>query len=45
MLNLELPPFNFGPATQYVDDYVDGFPVRKLALWDRRELAKTFAVA
>jgi hypothetical protein len=42
LLNLELPPFNFGRAILYIDDYVEGFPVRKLALWDRRELAKAF---
>jgi hypothetical protein len=39
-LNLELPPFNFGKPTEYIDDYVKGTPVRCLCLWERDSLLK-----
>jgi hypothetical protein len=33
LLNLELEPFNLGPPVSEIDDWVDGHPKRKLALW------------
>jgi len=39
-INLELPPFNFCSPQQYIDeDRIEGFPVRKLALWKRETLS------
>lgn len=32
-LNLELPPFNLCPPILYLDDWIEGYPVRKLGLW------------
>ena len=34
-LNLEMSPFNFPKADRYIEDYIEGFPVRYLALWSR----------
>ncbi|MGC4092011.1 MAG: class I SAM-dependent methyltransferase [Polyangiaceae bacterium] len=42
-LNLELPPFSLCPAALYVDDWVPGFPVRHLCLWERTVLATHLA--
>ena len=42
-LNLELPPFNFHKAIHYMEDWIEGFPPRQLALWDREGLAKVLA--
>lgn len=33
LLNLALPPFNFCKPMVAVDDWVEGYPVRKLCLW------------
>jgi SAM-dependent methyltransferase len=41
LLNLERPPFDFPPPILSVDDWIEGFPVRKLCLWDRQSLAKS----
>lgn len=38
LLNLELPPFSFPAPIQSMDDWVDGHPVKKLALWERDAL-------
>ena len=38
LLNLELPPFNFPPPIQYVDDWIADFPVRKIGLWERKTI-------
>jgi hypothetical protein len=43
MLNLQLPPFSFGEPLRLIDDWVEGFPVRHLALWDRDTLAGRLA--
>jgi hypothetical protein len=43
MLNLELPPYDFGPALCYIDDYIEGFPRRQLGLWTRKELRERLA--
>ncbi len=39
LLNLELPPFGFPPPIVAFDDWIEGFPVRKLCLWEREALA------
>ncbi|MFZ4520755.1 MAG: hypothetical protein ACOYNC_03565 [Bacteroidales bacterium] len=39
LINLELAPFNFGKPKLHIADWIPGFPVRYLALWDREELA------
>ena len=38
-INLELPPFSFCPAINYIDDDVEGTGIRKLGLWQRGELS------
>lgn len=38
LLNLQLPPFSFGKPLEVMDDWIEGFPVRQLALWDRESL-------
>ena len=42
-LNLELPPFNFPPAIRYIEDWIEGFPIRRLGLWERDHLAESLA--
>lgn len=44
-LNLELPPFNLGKAITYIDDWIEGFPRRQLALWSRQDVARALGVA
>ena len=39
LLNLERPPFSFGPPVTHIDDWIDGYPVSHLALWRREDLA------
>ena len=34
-LNLELPPFSFPSPIAQLDDWIEGHPVKKLALWER----------
>jgi hypothetical protein len=43
LLNLQLPPFSFGPPLQVIDDWIEGFPVRQLALWERETLKRNLA--
>lgn len=43
LLNLEKPPFNFGEPLFTIDDWVEGFPVRKMCLWDRGSMAEFIA--
>ena len=40
LLNLELPPFSFCKPLLSVDDWIEGYPVRQLALWEKRQLSK-----
>jgi len=40
-LNLELPPFKFCKPILYVDDWIEGWPVRHLALWEKRQLSES----
>ena len=39
LLNLQRPPFNFCKPIEFIDDWVDGYPVKKLGLWERTSLA------
>lgn len=43
LLNLQLPPFNFGTPIRVIDDWIEGHPVRHLALWEREILKKNLA--
>lgn len=40
LLNLELAPFNFKPPISAMDDWIEGFPVRKLCLWERETIGE-----
>jgi len=40
LLNLELPPFGFPEPAERIDDWIEGHPVRQLALWDRASIAQ-----
>ncbi|MBC8485050.1 MAG: class I SAM-dependent methyltransferase [Bacteroidetes bacterium] len=35
LINLELPPFNFCTPLRSIDDWIKGYPVRKLSLWEK----------
>ena len=37
-LNLELPPFNFPKPDLYIDDWIDGFEVKKLGMWRKETI-------
>lgn len=41
LLNLREPPFNFPEPILEINDYVKGFPVRKMGLWTRRAISET----
>ncbi|MCX6304731.1 MAG: class I SAM-dependent methyltransferase [Bacteroidetes bacterium] len=43
LINLELPPFNFGKPKMYIADWIEGYPVRHLGLWDKEELSAAMA--
>ena len=38
LLNLELPPFSFCEPILTIDDWIEGMPVRHLALWEKKDL-------
>jgi hypothetical protein len=38
LLNLQLPPFSFCDPLYTIDDWIEGFPRRQLALWERKTL-------
>ena len=38
LLNLEKAPFSFCKPERTIDDWVEGFPVRKLCLWKKEDL-------
>lgn len=40
LLNLEKPPFNFRDPLFAIDDWIEGFPVRKMFLWTREAVAE-----
>jgi hypothetical protein len=37
-LNLELPPFNFCKPILYIDDWIEGHPIKRIGLWKREDL-------
>ncbi len=41
LLNLERPPFCLGQPLLRIDDWIEGHPVKQLALWERAALAET----
>jgi len=43
LINLQLPPFSLGKPVQVIDDWIEGFPVRQLALWKRKVLRNHLA--
>jgi len=43
LLNLQLPPFNFCKPITMIDDWIEGYPVRHLALWHRENLRISLA--
>ena len=42
-VNLELPPFAFGPPILSIDDWIEGYPVKTMSLWKREPLARLLA--
>ncbi len=38
LLNLEREPFNFGKPIALIEDWIEGYPIRHLALWEREVL-------
>src|SRR3990172_1030633 len=40
LLNLEIAPFNFPNPIERIDDWIEGYPVRQLALWERASIAR-----
>jgi SAM-dependent methyltransferase len=44
LLNLERPPFCFPPPLESIDDWIEGHPVKKLALWERTALLSQKAI-
>lgn len=43
LLNLRLPPFALPPPITEIDDWIAGYPVRKLALWRVQALREALA--
>lgn len=43
LLNLRLPPFSFCAPITMIDDWIEGFDVRHLALWNRESLRSSLA--
>jgi hypothetical protein len=43
LLNLELRPFSFCKPLLSVDDWIEGYPVRQLALWEKGQLSKSLS--
>jgi len=43
LLNLQLAPFCLGKPIQLIDDWIEGYPVRHLALWDRKSLVEALS--
>lgn len=41
-LNLQIPPYNLGEPIQFIEDWVEGYPVRYLGLWEREKIEKLF---
>ena len=45
LLNLQKPPFNFGQPIALIEDWVEGYFIRHLALWEREVLMNTLLPA
>ena len=43
LLNLQLPPFCLGKPIRLIDDWIEGYPVRHLALWSRQSVKDALA--
>jgi SAM-dependent methyltransferase len=43
LLNLELEPFNLPAPIAGIDDWIEGFPIRKMCLWRREAVAEALA--
>lgn len=43
LLNLKLEPFNLGQPIAEIDDWIEGYPKRKMALWRTKDLAAALA--
>lgn len=43
LLNLQLPPYSFCKPITMIDDWIEGHPVRHLALWDQESLRASLA--
>jgi hypothetical protein len=41
LLNLELPPFSFCKPLLSIEDWIEGWPVRHLALWEKHQLSQS----
>lgn len=42
-LNLELPPFNLCKPILYIDDWIPGYTVRRMGLWEKSMIAESVA--
>jgi hypothetical protein len=42
-LNLQYPPFAFPEPILWIDDWIEGYPIRRLGLWDRCALFTSLA--
>jgi hypothetical protein len=38
LLNLQKDPFNFGQPIAFIEDWIQGYPIRHLALWERESI-------
>jgi len=45
LLNLQKQPFNFGKPIALIEDWIEGYFIRHLALWDREVLMDTLVQA
>ncbi|MEH2281359.1 MAG: class I SAM-dependent methyltransferase [Nostoc sp.] len=45
LLNLQKEPFNFGKPIALIEDWIEGYPIRHLALWEREVLMNTLVQA
>ena len=43
LLNLQLPPYSLCNPIRAIDDWIEGYPIRHLALWDRESLRNNLA--
>lgn len=43
LLNLQLPPYRLSNPNRVIDDWIEGYPVRKLAIWTRETVKNDLA--